>query len=117
MLAAAIVQDVLTIAAELQAQPIPTLVLVDEFSAVAPGGVVRLFGRGRSAPPQPALRHSMGEDERREPDEPWRGRQPKYEGLVFRRPKRVFLRTPLPAGWPIAVRLSHLPRRSAPPQP
>jgi conjugal transfer pilus assembly protein TraD len=49
MLAAAIVQDLLTIAAELQAQPIPTLVLIDEFSAVAPGGVVRLFGRSRSA--------------------------------------------------------------------
>src|SRR3954452_463758 len=49
MLAAAIVQDLLTIAAELQHQPVPTLVLVDEFSAVAPGGVVRRFGRGRSA--------------------------------------------------------------------
>src|SRR4051794_21355228 len=49
MLAAAIVQDLLTIAAELQHQPVPTLVLVDEFSAVAAGGVVRLFGRGRSA--------------------------------------------------------------------
>jgi type IV secretory pathway TraG/TraD family ATPase VirD4 len=49
MLAAAIVQDLLTIAAELQHAPVPTLVLVDEFSAVAPGGVVRLFGRGRSA--------------------------------------------------------------------
>src|SRR3954462_10422603 len=49
MLAAAIVQDLLTIAAELHHQPVPTLVLVDEFSAVAPGGVVRLFGRGRSA--------------------------------------------------------------------
>src|SRR3954451_18192552 len=36
MLAAAIVQDLLTIAAELQHQPIPTLVLVDEFSAAAP---------------------------------------------------------------------------------
>jgi conjugal transfer pilus assembly protein TraD len=49
MLAAAIVQDLLTIAAELQHQPVPTLVLVDEFSAVSPGGVGRLFGRGRSA--------------------------------------------------------------------
>jgi membrane protein implicated in regulation of membrane protease activity len=49
MLAAAIVQDLLTIAAELQHQPVPTLVLVDEFSAIAAGGVVRLFGRGRSA--------------------------------------------------------------------
>jgi hypothetical protein len=45
MLAAAIVQDLLTIATELQHQPIPTLVLVDESSAVAPQGVVRLFGR------------------------------------------------------------------------
>src|SRR5918911_459640 len=49
MLAAAVVQDLLTIAADLQHQPVPTMVLVDEFSAVAPGGVVRLFGRGRSA--------------------------------------------------------------------
>jgi type IV secretory pathway TraG/TraD family ATPase VirD4 len=49
MLAAAIVQDLLTVAADLQHAPIPTLVLVDEFSAVAPHGVVRLFGRGRSA--------------------------------------------------------------------
>jgi hypothetical protein len=49
MLAVAIVEDLLTIVVELQAQPIPTLVLVDEFSAVAPQGVVRLFGRGRSA--------------------------------------------------------------------
>src|SRR3954463_12107708 len=49
MLAAAIVQDLLTIAAELQRQPVATLALVGEFSAVAPGGVVRLFGRGRSA--------------------------------------------------------------------
>jgi conjugal transfer pilus assembly protein TraD len=49
MLAAAIVQDLLTIAADLQHAPVPTLVLVDEFSAIAPAGVVRLFGRGRSA--------------------------------------------------------------------
>jgi hypothetical protein len=34
---------------ELQHQPVPTLVVVDESSAIAPGGVVRLFGRGRSA--------------------------------------------------------------------
>src|SRR3954469_6822314 len=43
------VRYLLTIAAELQHQPVPTLVLVDEFSAVAPHGVMRLFGRGRSA--------------------------------------------------------------------
>ena len=49
MLAAAIVQDLLTIAAELQHEPVPTLVLIDEFSAVAPEHVARLFGRGRSA--------------------------------------------------------------------
>ena len=49
MIAAAIVQDLLTVAAHHQHQPTPTLVLVDEFSAVAPDGVARLFGRGRSA--------------------------------------------------------------------
>jgi conjugal transfer pilus assembly protein TraD len=49
MLAAAIVQDLLTISADLQAQSVPTLVLVDELSAIAAGGVMRLFGRGRSA--------------------------------------------------------------------
>jgi type IV secretory pathway TraG/TraD family ATPase VirD4 len=49
MLAAAIVQDLLTITAELQHDPVPTLVLIDEFSAVAPEHVARLFGRGRSA--------------------------------------------------------------------
>ncbi|MGZ4331761.1 MAG: TraM recognition domain-containing protein [Solirubrobacteraceae bacterium] len=49
MLAAAIVSDLLTVAAEQQAQPRPTVVLVDEFSAIAPAGVARLFGRGRSA--------------------------------------------------------------------
>jgi len=49
MLAAAIVQDLLTVGAHHQHQPLPTLVLVDEFSAVAPDGIARLFGRGRSA--------------------------------------------------------------------
>ena len=49
MIAAAIVQDLLTIAAHHQHRPLSTLVLVDEFSAVAPEGVARLFGRGRSA--------------------------------------------------------------------
>ncbi|MEA2358227.1 MAG: conjugal transfer pilus assembly protein TraD [Solirubrobacteraceae bacterium] len=49
MLAAAIVQHLLTVAAHQQHHPLPTLVLIDEFSAVAPEGVARLFGRGRSA--------------------------------------------------------------------
>ena len=49
MVAAAIVQDLLTVAAQLQHHPLATLVLVDEFSAVAPDGIARLFGRGRSA--------------------------------------------------------------------
>jgi conjugal transfer pilus assembly protein TraD len=49
MLAAAIVQDLLTVAAELQSGPIPTIVAIDEFSAIAADGVARLFGRGRSA--------------------------------------------------------------------
>lgn len=49
MLAAAIVQDLLTVAAALQSDPIPTIVAIDEFSAIAADGVARLFGRGRSA--------------------------------------------------------------------
>jgi type IV secretory pathway TraG/TraD family ATPase VirD4 len=49
MLGAAIVQDLQTTVASLQGHPIPTLVVIDEFSAVAAGQVVRLFGRARSA--------------------------------------------------------------------
>jgi conjugal transfer pilus assembly protein TraD len=49
MIAAAFVQDLLTVAAHHQHHPLPTLILVDEFSAVAPDGIARLFGRGRSA--------------------------------------------------------------------
>jgi type IV secretory pathway TraG/TraD family ATPase VirD4 len=49
MLGAAIVQDLQTTVASLQGQPIPTLVVIDEFSAVAASQVVRLFGRARSA--------------------------------------------------------------------
>lgn len=49
MLGAAIVQDLQTTVAALQRRPIPTLVVIDEFSAVAVEQVVRLFGRARSA--------------------------------------------------------------------
>ncbi len=49
MLGAAIVQDLQTAVAALQGRPIPTLVVIDEFSAVAADQVVRLFGRARSA--------------------------------------------------------------------
>jgi type IV secretion system coupling TraD/TrwB family protein len=49
MLGAAIVQDLQTIVAALQGRPVPTLVTIDEFSAVAAEQVVRLFGRARSA--------------------------------------------------------------------
>jgi type IV secretory pathway TraG/TraD family ATPase VirD4 len=49
MLGAAIVQDLQTAVAALQARPVPTLVVVDEFSAIAAEQVVRLFGRARSA--------------------------------------------------------------------
>jgi type IV secretory pathway TraG/TraD family ATPase VirD4 len=49
MLGAAIVQDLLTTVAALQARPVQTLVVIDEFSAVAADQVVRLFGRARSA--------------------------------------------------------------------
>jgi hypothetical protein len=49
MLGAAIVQDLQTTVAALQRRPMPTLVVIDEFSAVAAEQVVRLFGRARSA--------------------------------------------------------------------
>jgi hypothetical protein len=49
MLAGAIVQDLQAAVAELQGRPEPTLVVIDEFSAVAAEHVVRLFGRARSA--------------------------------------------------------------------
>ena len=49
MLAAAIVQDLLTVAAECQAEPVATVVAIDEFSAIGAPGVARLFGRARAA--------------------------------------------------------------------
>jgi Type IV secretion-system coupling protein DNA-binding domain len=49
ILGAAIVQDLQTSVAALQGRPVPTLVVIDEFSAVAAEHVVRLFGRARSA--------------------------------------------------------------------
>jgi type IV secretory pathway TraG/TraD family ATPase VirD4 len=49
MLGAAIVQDLQTVVAALQGRPEPTLVVIDEFSAIAAEQIVRLFGRARSA--------------------------------------------------------------------
>jgi type IV secretory pathway TraG/TraD family ATPase VirD4 len=49
MLGAAIVGDLQTTVASLQGRPTPTIVVIDEFSALAAEHVVRLFGRARSA--------------------------------------------------------------------
>jgi hypothetical protein len=49
MLAAAIISDLITLVATLQGRPSPTVVVIDEFAAVAAQHVVRLFGRARSA--------------------------------------------------------------------
>ena len=49
MLAAAIVSDPISLAARLQADPVATVVVIDEFSAVAAEHVARLFARARSA--------------------------------------------------------------------
>jgi conjugal transfer pilus assembly protein TraD len=49
MVAAALISDLVTLAAHLQADPTPTVVLIDEFSALAARHVARLFGRARSA--------------------------------------------------------------------
>jgi hypothetical protein len=49
MLGAAVVQDLQSTVAALQGRPQPTLVVIDEFSAIAAEQVVRLFNRARSA--------------------------------------------------------------------
>lgn len=49
MLGAAIIQDLQTTVASLQGKPVPTIVVIDEFSTLAAEQVVRLFGRARSA--------------------------------------------------------------------
>ncbi len=49
ILASAIVSDLISLVARLQTEPIATVVLIDEFSAVAAEHVARLFARGRSA--------------------------------------------------------------------
>jgi type IV secretory pathway TraG/TraD family ATPase VirD4 len=49
MLGGAVVADLQTVVASLQGQPVATMVVIDEFSAVAAEQIVRLFGRARSA--------------------------------------------------------------------
>lgn len=49
MLAVAIVQDLQTTMAALQRSPAPTVVVIDEFAAIAAEQVAHLFGRARSA--------------------------------------------------------------------
>ncbi len=49
MLGVAIVQDLQTTMATLQGSPTPTIVVIDEFAAIAAEQVVHLFGRARSA--------------------------------------------------------------------
>jgi Type IV secretion-system coupling protein DNA-binding domain len=49
MLGAAIVQDLQAMVAVLQGRPVPTLVMIDEFSAIVPERVVGLFGRSSGA--------------------------------------------------------------------
>lgn len=49
MLGVAIVQDLQTVVAALQGAPIATVVVIDEFAAIAAEQVVHLFGRARSA--------------------------------------------------------------------
>ena len=49
MLGAAIVQDLQAMVAALQGRPVPTLVVIDEFSAISPERVVGLFARASGA--------------------------------------------------------------------
>jgi hypothetical protein len=49
MLGAAIVQDLQAMVATLQGRPVPTLVVIDEFSAISPERVIGLFARAGGA--------------------------------------------------------------------
>ena len=49
MIAAALIGDLVSLVARLQTRPLPTVVVIDEFSALAADEVARLFARGRSA--------------------------------------------------------------------
>lgn len=49
MIGAAILQDLIALAAARQSDPVPTLVIIDEFAALDLHQVARLYGRGRSA--------------------------------------------------------------------
>jgi type IV secretory pathway TraG/TraD family ATPase VirD4 len=49
MLGAAIVSDLVVVSAHFQENPIETVVLIDEFSAIEAAHVASLFGRGRGA--------------------------------------------------------------------
>jgi type IV secretory pathway TraG/TraD family ATPase VirD4 len=49
MIAASIISDLVSLVSVQQENPVPTVVMIDEFSAVAAENVSRLFGRARSA--------------------------------------------------------------------
>jgi hypothetical protein len=55
--------------------------------------------------------------ERRECEDPWHGKQPKYEKLVYRGPGQFFAMTRLPSGEPTAVQLGGMTVPLSPPQP
>jgi hypothetical protein len=46
--------------------------------------------------------------ERREPPDPWSGRQPRFEGLVSEGPDRFVLLGRLPSGEPVRVQLGRV---------
>ena len=58
MLGAAIVRDLQATVAALQGRPVPTLVVIDEFSAIAPERVVGLFGRAARGGREPRAGHA-----------------------------------------------------------
>jgi hypothetical protein len=49
-------------------------------------------------------------------DDPWHGKQPKYEKLVYRGPGLFFAMTRLPSGEPTAVQLGPMTARFSPPE-
>ena len=52
--------------------------------------------------------HVTSPFERRDPPDPWSGRQPRFEGLASEEPGRFFLLARVPSGEPLRVQLQQV---------
>ena len=53
----------------------------------------------------------------RAPEDPWKGRQPRYEKLLYRPPRSFLLVTKLPSGTPIEAKLERFELQQRRPSP